>query len=62
MTREEMIEDLADREMDVIFEAGIETFVRNVLIYGSSRKPYSMMTEGELTAEYREVFYEEDEE
>lgn len=59
MTREEMIEDLADREMDVIFEAGIDIFVKNVLIYGSSRKPYSMMTEGELQAEYQEIFGDE---
>ena len=61
MTREEMIEDLADREMDVIFEAGIDIFVKNVLIYGSSRKPYSMMTEGELAAEYKAIFMEDEE-
>ena len=59
MTRDQMIEDLADREMDLIFEAGIEPFVKNVLIYGSSRKPYDQMTDEEVIAEYQEVFLED---
>ena len=60
MTREEMIEDLVSREIDLIFEAGVDVFVKNILIYGSSRIPYDDMTDEEIAKEYNEVF-EEDE-
>lgn len=60
MKREEMIEDLVSREIDLIFEAGVDVFVKNILIYGSSRIPYDEMTDEEIAKEYEETF-EEDE-
>lgn len=61
MTREEMIEELVSHEMDLIFEAGIDLFIKNILIYGTSRTPYDEMTDEEIKADYDETF-EEDEE
>lgn len=60
ITRSEMVEALVDREMDNIFEAGVEEFVRNVLIHGSSRVPFSKMTDVEVCEAWDETFGEED--